>query len=60
MTCPHLRWKIETPNGGPLLRGVCQDCGAEGTFRATLDEMNWDQAAKARLRVMEQEREGVA
>lgn len=34
--CAH-HWKIESPNGNPVLEGRCKRCGAEDLFYATRD-----------------------
>ena len=59
MTCPHLHWRIDPPNGNPLLRGTCRDCGAERTWPAAPNEKSWNRSAKAAQEREQEAMEGV-
>lgn len=59
MTCPHLRWRINSPDGDELLHGVCRACGATRTWPAAPHEKYWNRSALAAQK-RERERRGVA
>jgi hypothetical protein len=38
--CRH-HWRLE-PQGGPLSKGRCRLCGAEGWFRNAIEVIDWE------------------
>ena len=42
--CIH-RWRLDTPDGGSLVRGVCRACGADRLF---LTSSEWDTSVRCK------------
>lgn len=34
MTCPHTRWRLDSPNGRTV-KGICKQCGAKRSWPAS-------------------------